>query len=82
MILILQGIAAFFAVFFRGIQQQNVIGGDYKHAFGVSYLIAGSDVIVISLIVDTGWISFLPIGTGAAFGIVTSMYVYRKYKKV
>ena len=81
MILILQFIISFTAVFLKGFQHQNVIGGNYKSAFIVSYAMAVLDVAVVSFIVESGWSSILPVGTGAALGIVLSMYIYRRINK-
>lgn len=73
--------ASFGMVFFKGIQQQNVIGGKYKHAFFTSYLMALFEVAVVSTIVVSGWGSVVPIGTGGALGIVAAMYVFRRVHK-
>lgn len=80
-ILILQFIISFGAVFLKGFQHQNVIGGKYKSAFVVSYLMAVLDVAVISFVVESGWSSIVPVGTGGALGIVTSMLLYRRLNK-
>lgn len=77
--LIIQGIVCFTYVFLKGFQHQNVIGGKYVSAFLVSYGMAVLEVATVSLIISNGWDSVIPVGTGAAFGIVTSMYVYRKF---
>lgn len=68
-------------VFFKGIQQQNVIGGKYKSAFFTSYLMALFEVAVVSTIVVSGWSSIVPIGTGGALGIVAAMYLFRRIHK-
>lgn len=75
--MIVQFTISFLAVFLKGFQHQNVIGGKYKAAFVLSYLMAILDVAVISLVVQSGWLSILPVGTGAAIGITSSMYMYR-----
>lgn len=81
MILLLQFTVSLAAVFLKGFQHQNVIGGKYESAFCVSYLMAVLDVAVISFVVESGWLSVIPVGTGAAIGITTSMLVYRKLNK-
>ena len=81
MIWIVQLLASFGMVFFKGIQQQNVIGGKYKHAFFTSYLMALFEVAVVSTIVVSGWSSVIPIGTGGALGIVAAMYLFRRIHK-
>lgn len=81
MIYFLQFLISFGAVFLKGFQHQNVIGGKYKSAFFFSYGMAVLDVAVVSFIVENGWSSVMPVGTGAALGIVTSMLIYRKINK-
>ena len=80
MIYLVQFSISFVFVFLKGMQTQNVIGGKYWSAFFVSYLMALLAVWDIQLIADRGaWASALPVGTGAALGIVLSMYLYRKF---
>lgn len=81
MITLLQFIFSFLAVFFKGFQQQNVIGGKYKSAFFVSYIMAALDIIIIISVAETGMASILPVGTGSAMGIITSMHLYRRIYK-
>ncbi len=69
----------FLYVFMKGWQHQNVIGGNYKSAFFLSYMMAGFGVVEVTLVVQEGWSSILPMGTGAALGIVASMYLYRRF---
>ena len=66
-------------VFMRGIQQQNVIHGNYKLAFVTPYLIACGEVASVLLVVSTGWSSIPFVGTGGAVGIVLSMYVHKRW---
>lgn len=77
----IQILASFGMVFFKGFQQQNVIGGKYKSAFFVSYLMAVFDVVVVSTIVVAGYDSVIPIGTGGALGIIAAMLFYRRVHK-
>lgn len=77
--LVLQGMVSFMAVFLKGFQHQNVIGGKYKAAFFVSYLMAAFEVAVVTFMVQNGWSSVIPVGTGAALGIILSMWLYRKF---
>jgi hypothetical protein len=74
-------IVSFSAVFLKGFQHQNVIGGHYRWAFFVSYLMAIFDVLAVGLVVDKGWLMAAPYGTGAAFGIIGSMYMHRRFVK-
>ncbi len=78
MIYLLQLVLSFCSVFAKGFQNQNVIGGKFKGAFIFSYIIALFDVGVITTVASAGWQSIVPVGTGAAFGIVCSMLVYRR----
>lgn len=72
-------IATFALVFLRGVQQQNVIHGNYKFAMMTSYLIAVADVMVVLGIVDHGVGSILFMGTGGAIGVVSAMIFHRKF---
>lgn len=74
-------LASFLSVFLKGFQHQNVIGGKYKSAFVISYFMAVMEVVVIALIVKEGWSSVVPVGTGSALGITSSMYLYRATEK-
>lgn len=82
MLMVTQFILSFVAVFFKGMQSQNIIGGRYLAAFMNSYFIAGFDVIVITLTVEVGYMSVFPIATGASLGVVSSIWVYRRINKV
>ncbi len=81
MISLVQFFVMFVYVFLKGFQHQNVIGGNYKSAFVLSYLMAGFAVVEVTLVVQQGWSSIFPMGTGAALGIVASMYIYRRFNK-
>lgn len=65
----------------KGFQQKNVIGNHYKLAFGTSYLLAIAEVLSIGLIVKNGWIMILPVGTGAAIGMVCAMKLHNHLMK-
>ena len=39
------------------------------------------DVAVISFVVESGWASVIPVGSGGGIGIVASMIIYRKLNK-
>ena len=82
MIYIVQFLIMFVYVFLKGFQHQNVIGGKYVSAFILSYLMAGFEVACITFVVKQGWYSVLPVGTGAALGIILSMYIYRRLNPV
>lgn len=72
---------SFVSVFLKGFQHQNVIGGHYKWAFLVSYLMAVMDVLAVGFIIEKGWVMAIPYGTGAALGICCSMYLHRRFVK-
>lgn len=75
----LLAIASFASVFFKGFQHQNVIGGKYKAAFFVSYVMAMLDVFVISQVASAKNLeSAIMVGLGASVGIVMSMIIYRR----
>ena len=73
-------IATYVLVFMRGIQQQNVIHGNYKLAFFTPYLIACGEVASVLFVVQTGWSAIPYVGTGGAIGIVSSMYLHGKWR--
>ena len=79
--MLIQFFAAFGMVFCKGFQQQNVIGGKYGHAIYTSYLMAVFEVAVVSTSVVAGWDSIIPVGTGGALGVISSMYFYRRIHK-
>ena len=71
-------LATFLVVFGRAIQQLNVVGGHYLPALLTPYLIAVGEVLVILLVVDTGWQAIPRVGTGGALGAVSAMWVHRR----
>lgn len=80
MISLIQAVVTFGAVFLKGFQQQNVIGGYIRSAMVFSFLMACFDVAVIALVVDNGWWSVVPVGIGASLGIATSMITFKKIR--
>ena len=77
MISLAQFAATFTYVFIRGFQSQNVVGGKYHAAFWFSFMMVAAEVTSITLVVQVGWWSILPMGLGAAAGVLLSMYLYR-----
>lgn len=75
------GFVSFCSVFLKGFQHKNVIGNYYKLVFITSYLMAVCDVLVIGIIVKSGWSVAFACGTGAAFGMVVSMYIHDRFIK-
>lgn len=72
-------LATFALVFLRGLQQQFVIHGNWKTAALTPYLIACAEVSSVLLVVDKGWSAIPWVGTGGALGILTAMWLHRKY---
>jgi len=75
---IMAGLATFALVFLRGFQQKNVHGNHYLAAFGTSYCQAVADVLVIYYVAKHGWEIFPYTSTGAAFGIVSAMWLHNR----
>jgi len=71
--------ATFALVFLRGIQQQNVIHGNYVSAAITPYAIACAEVASVLWVVATGWPAVPWVGTGGAFGVVSAMVMHRRY---
>ena len=74
-------LATLFLVFFKGIQQQVVIGGHYVVAALMPFLLAMGEVATVLWVVDTGWAAIPWVGTGGAIGVTLSMYVFRRATK-
>lgn len=69
-------IVSFCAVFLKGFQHKNVIGGHIKSVAITSYFMAVFDVAAVSLIVSNGWWTALTAGTGASLGMVASILLH------
>jgi len=92
---VIAGIAYFVFVFFKAFQQRNVSWMAYKSVMPISYLMAFSEVIVISTVAYTGsqlfpfsmdaFVNVLPmigaIGTGGGLGAMAGMYLHHRYVK-
>lgn len=74
-------IVSFIAIFLRGWQQKNVIHGKYTMIAITSYLLALTDVAVVGIIVEHGWNTVLAQGTGAALGMLASVYIHNRWVK-
>lgn len=74
-------IASMIGIGFRAFQTKNMAGNHKRLAAFTCYLIAAADIGSISLIAHNGWIMWLPIGTGGAIGVVTSMTLHDKFVK-
>jgi len=74
-------LVSFIAIFLRGFQQMNVIHSKYTMIAITSYLLALTDVAVVSIIVEHGWNTVLAQGTGAALGMLASVYIHNRWVK-
>ena len=74
-------IVSFIAIFLRGWQQKNVIHGKYTMIAITSYLLALTDVAVVGIIVEHGWNTVLAQGSGAALGMLASVYIHNRWVK-
>jgi hypothetical protein len=74
-------LVSFIAIFLRGFQQMNVIHGKYTMIAITSYLLALTDVAVVSIIVEHGWNTVLAQGSGAALGMLASVYIHNRWVK-
>lgn len=86
---ILAGIAYFVFVFFKAFQQRNVAFLHYRWILPISYAMACTEVLVISLVAyeatqglnwDLFWFA-VTIGTGGGLGAVVSMWIHNRYIK-
>ena len=73
--------ATFVSVFLKGFQHKNVIADKYKLTFVTSYAMAIADVAVVTSVVKGGWSTAAAMGTGAAFGMIISMYLHNRFVK-
>mgnify|MGYP000918095632 CR=1 FL=1 len=82
MIYIASFAVTFVAVFLKGFQHKNVIGGHLKTVFATSVLMAFFDVFSISIVISGGWtVAFsagLGAGTGMVLAILTHDRIFRK----
>ncbi len=74
-------LVSFIAIFLRGWQQKNVIHSKYTMIAVTSYLLALTDVAVVGIIVQHGWHTVLAQGSGAALGMLTSIYIHNRWVK-
>lgn len=72
-------LVSFIAIFLRGFQQMNVIHSKYTMIAVTSYLLALTDVAVVSIIVEHGWNTVLAQGSGAALGMLASVYIHNRW---
>jgi len=84
---IMAGLAYCVFVFFKAFQQKNVAFDHYKWVMPISYAMAATEVLVISLIAvkaaqglnwDMVWFA-LSIGTGGGLGAVAAMRFHNRF---
>ena len=69
------------AVFLKGFQYKNVIGGHKKSIAGFAFLMAFLDVVSVSLVVKGGWTLGISAGAGAVIGMLVAIELHdRLYK--
>lgn len=82
------GAAYFFFVFLKAFQQRNVQGLHYRMILPISYVMAATEVFVISIVAikAVNYTSLgelialaLSIGTGGGFGALAGMYIHNKH---
>ncbi len=79
--IILAFAVSFVSVFLKGFQHKNVIGNHYRLVAVTSYAMAVSDVTFVGLAAKNGFEIAMPCGTGAALGMVLSMYLHNRFIK-
>ena len=69
-------------VFFKALQQQQVVSGMYLRAIPVSFCMAVCEVVIVLNVVKaaTVWAA-LPMGLAGAIGACLAMWMHRRYVK-
>lgn len=70
---------SFIAIFLKGWQHKNVIHNKYVWITITSYAMAVLDVCVVGIIVKHGWDVVWWQGSGAALGMLLSVYSHNKF---
>lgn len=71
----------FAAIFLKGWQHKNVIHDRYVWIVFTSYLMATLDILTIGLVVKYGTDMIIYQGTGAALGMLASVFLHNKMMK-
>lgn len=80
--------AYFVFVFFKAVQQRNVMGLHYRWIMPVSYAMSTTEVFMIAAVAYRAthmahWLELLPfvlgIGTGGGLGAIAGMYLHNKH---
>ncbi len=74
-------LATFALVFLRGMQQQNVIHGQYLWAAATPFAIAAAEVASVVWVVEAGWPAVPWVGAGGALGVTCAMWLHRRMRK-
>jgi predicted permease len=72
--------STFVLVFSLGLQSQFVNGGHFVSAFVNSLAIGGANLVLFKLAPDASGAEIVGYLSGGPFGIVASMYAFRKWK--
>ena len=70
--------STFALVFALGFQSRNVNGEHYKSAFLTSFLIGGSNLVVLKTVPHAGLSEIIAYLLGGPFGIVLSMWTHKR----
>jgi hypothetical protein len=68
-------------VFLRGLQQQNVIHGNYIAAAITPFAIAAAEVASVLWVVSAGWPAVPWVGGGGAIGVTAAMWAHRRWRR-
>lgn len=71
--------STYLLVFALGLQSLNVNGGHYRAAFFTSFLIGGSNLVVLKLAPNASAPEMLAYLAGGPLGIISSMWAHRRY---
>lgn len=72
-------VSTFVLVFALGLQSLNVNAGFYRLAFINSFLIGATQMVLLKLGPNAGNVEIFAYLCGGPFGIITSMYVHRRW---
>lgn len=67
-------LVSFVYIYLKAWQQINVIRKQYRQIIPVSFMMALCEVSIVGLVVNTSFWLFIPIGAGASFGCLLSVW--------
>jgi hypothetical protein len=70
---------SFILILARGLQQQNVVHGYYYWSVLTTWGLAVADVATLLYVVQIGWSSIPYIGLGGSMGVVSAMYIHKRF---